>query len=148
MVPGFSGSLSDPEGEEPDDCWDDRWSFTHLCKLSYLNALFPEAPDVQTAKTDAIAGALVGREKEYASGFGPVKNWNYGVFEPLQTVIGRVNETGKRKEKQYTMWQKEDIEGIHEDFVRRLFVQLRLGGDDTEWDVLALAFEAALSAKG
>ncbi len=98
VVPGFSGSLSDPEREELDDCWDDRWSFTHLCKLSYLNALFPEALDIQTAKTDAIAGALVGREKEYASGFGPVKNWSYGVFEPLQTVIGRVNEAGKRKE--------------------------------------------------
>ena len=147
-VPGFHRSLADPQGGELDHSWDDRWCFTHLCKPSCLNTLFPEVRDLHTVKTDAVAGALVGHEKEYASSFGGVKNWSYGVLEPLQTMIGRVNEKGKRKDKAYNMWQKEDMEGIHEDLVRRIFAQLRLGGDDTEWDILALAFEAALSVKG
>ena len=148
VVPGFHRSLADPQGKELDDCWDDRWCFTHLCKPSYLNALFPEVHDVQAVKTDAVAGALVGREKEYASSFGPVKNWSYGVLEPLQPIMGRVNEKGKRKDKRYSMWQNEDVETIHEDLVRRIFAQLRQGEDDTEWDIPALAFEAALSVKG
>ena len=147
-VPGFHRSLADPQGGELDHSWDDRWCFTHLCKPSCLNTLFPEVRDLHTVKTDAVAGALVGHEKEYASSFGGVKNWSYGVLEPLQTMIGRVNEKGKRKDKAYNMWQKEDMEGIHEDLVRRIFAQLRLGGDDTKWDILALAFEAALSVKG
>ncbi|KAF8634417.1 hypothetical protein AX15_000868 [Amanita polypyramis BW_CC] len=146
-VPGYFKSLSELHEEDSEVNWDDRWCSTHLHKLSYLNAIFPEALGFQHVKTDAIAGALVGREKEYASGFGPVKNWGYGVLGPVHAVIRRVSEKGKWKENRYSMWQKEDVEGIYEDLVRRMFVQLRLEGDDSGWNNLALAFEATLGLK-
>jgi hypothetical protein len=32
---------------------------------------------------DSQAGVLIGREKEYSSGFGPVKHWGLGVLGPI-----------------------------------------------------------------
>ncbi|KAK2461663.1 hypothetical protein APHAL10511_006126 [Amanita phalloides] len=145
-VPGFFRSLSRVQEGAMGADWDDRWCCIHLCRLPYLNAILPEVPDMRTVKSDAVAGTLVGREKEYVSCFGPVKSWSHGILTPLHAVFGRVREKGKWKEQRYTLWQKEDVEGIHEDLVRRLFVQLRSKGDG-EWDTYALAFEAALGVK-
>ncbi|KAF5385316.1 hypothetical protein D9615_001411 [Tricholomella constricta] len=136
-IPGFSASLS----SSMEINWDDRWNQGHLKRLSYLDALFPRDAIQNRLTTEAYAGAIVGREKIYASGFGPVKCWGYGVLGPLD---GLGLEKGRAKAK---MWEKEDVEGLDEGFVRRVFTQLRLGRDDTEWDVLALAFEAALDVK-
>jgi hypothetical protein len=33
---------------------------------------------------------LIGREKEYSSGFGPVKHWNFEVLGPLES-LGKKN---------------------------------------------------------
>jgi hypothetical protein len=45
------------------------------------------------------------------------------------------------------MWTKEDIAGVDVEFVRTMFDQCRLGDDDVEWDLLTLAFEAAIDVK-
>jgi hypothetical protein len=45
------------------------------------------------------------------------------------------------------MWTKEDVAGVDVSFVRKVFEQCRMGDDDVEWDVLALAFEAAIDVK-
>ncbi len=37
--------------------------------------------------------------------------------------------------------------GLDQEFTRRVLSQLRLGAEDYEWDLIALAFEAASSVK-
>jgi hypothetical protein len=95
--------------------------------------------------TEAVAGVIVGREREHMSGIGPVRSWGPGVFGPLDAGV-QVEGPGGRSGKA-GIWGKDDVNGLDEEFVRRVFAQLRLRTDDFEWDVLALAFEAALSAK-
>lgn len=131
-IPGLSAFLSaDAHGN-----LDDRWSFTHLTSPAYLASIFPTG--LQTHITsDSQAGVLVGREKEYSSGFSPVKHWSLGVLGPLQNT---------RKET-CGLWTKDEVMGIDEALVRRVFEQLRWGPEDSEWDCYALAFEAALSVK-
>ncbi|KAM6498408.1 NRDE-2, necessary for RNA interference domain containing protein [Amanita muscaria] len=146
-VPGFHKSISQTNVDEMEAGWDDRWCFTHLCKPAKLRALFPDAHETRQLEADSITGVLVGREKDYGSSFGPVKNWGFDVHGPLHAVVGRVMDGRKRKEKRITMWEKEDLEGTREDHVRAIFAQLRMGDDDLEWDNLALAFEAALGMK-
>lgn len=85
---------------------------------------------------DSHSGVLVGNEKQYSSGFGPVKNWGYGVLQPHDSLA------------KYgcTLWTRNDLV-VKEEFVRRVFQQCRMGTEDQEWDGLALAFEAALNGK-
>jgi len=140
-IPGFSASLSDAIEVN----WDDRWSAGHLTKPSYLSALFPRETLKQWLPTEATGGVIVGREKEYASGFGPLRSWGHGVLNPL--------DLGVRSEKlgnggiTVVFWGVEDVEGLEVSFVRRIFSQLRLGDVDMEWDVLTLAFEALVNVK-
>lgn len=47
----------------------------------------------------------------------------------------------------YGLWTKEEMSGVDEGFVRRVFEQLKWGSEDIEWDCYALAFEAALNVK-
>ncbi|KAI0830629.1 DUF1740-domain-containing protein [Trametes gibbosa] len=135
-VPGFLVSLSARVGDNADD----RWACAHLATPSYLSSIFPnnvsEAQGRITA--DAQAGVLVGREREYRSGFGPVKNWGYGIIEPFDSV----------GQSRWTMWASEDVHGVDVALVREVFRQCRVAGDNTEWDILNLAFEAAVSLKG
>lgn len=138
-IPGFSASLSLPNEIN----WDDRWNQGHLLRSSYLAVLFPGDATQTRITTEAVMGVIVGREKEYASGFGPVQCWGYGVVGPLDI---RVGDEWKGKAR-YGLWKAEDIEGLDVPFVKRLFAQLRLGADDVEWDILALAFEAATNIK-
>lgn len=138
-VPGFPSSLSTPNQIN----WDDRWNLGHLTRRSYLDALFPKNGGHDRLTTEAVAGVIVGREKEYVSGFGPVKCWGYGVFGPLETFGIEKLEKGKTG-----IWGGVDMEDLDETLVRRVFGQLRLGPDDADWDVLTLAFEVALSVKG
>lgn len=132
QVPGFSASLSASQEIN----WDDRWSSTHLLGKTYLQSILPEDGLQRALTTDARAGVLVGREKEYSSSFGPVKCWRYGVMQPLEGFFG----TG-------SFWGDEDVKGLDQDLINRVFVQLRVGIDDHEWDTLALAFQAATSLK-
>lgn len=137
-IPGFSESLSGTSQVN----WDDRWNHGHLCHSSYLDALFPSDAGRPHLATDAAAGVIVGREKEYASGFGPVRSWGNGVFGPLAAGIGASKGKGNAG-----IWDAKDIDGLNEKFVRSIFAQLRYEGDVPEWDTLALAFEAAISIK-
>ena len=125
-IPGLSALLS--KGN-----WDDRWCATYLTSPSSLSSVFPSGAQTRII-ADSQAGVLIGREKEYASGLGPVKNWCFGVLEPLENFGTHTK---------YGLWTKEDVKNVDGGFVRRVFEQLRLGADDVEWDSYALAFEAA-----
>ena len=130
-IPGFSKSLSGLPGEN----WDDRWCYTFLTRPGYLRTLFPK--DVMTKRqlSDARSGAIVGGERVFSKGFGPIKNWAYGIVNAHEGLM----EAG---------WTKRDVEHVDEGFLRRIFQQCRVWGDDHEWDSLAIAFESVLSNKG
>ncbi|TFK77225.1 hypothetical protein BDN72DRAFT_830394 [Pluteus cervinus] len=129
--------------------WDDRWSLTHLSSSSYLDLLFPKGVIQRHLTTDAVAGALVGRVKNYASSFGPVKNWAHDALQPLDTSL-RDEGLGKAHNKNDgLLWGKEDAERVDVGFVKEVLRQLRLDADDVDWVVLSLAFEAsAVGVKG
>lgn len=114
--------------------WDDRWCATHLTSPSCLSSVFPSGAQTRII-ADSQAGVLIGREKEYTSGFGgPVKNWSFGVLGPLESFGAHTK---------YGLWTKEDVKDVDEGYVRRVFEQLRLGTEDVEWDSYALACEVA-----
>ncbi|KAI9462434.1 DUF1740-domain-containing protein [Lactarius psammicola] len=98
--------------------------------------------DKQSSAPESHAGVLVGKEKQYAKSFGPIKNWTYRCIGPLEASEFR---NGMAR---WGMWTKEDVVGIDVEFVRAVFEQCRMGDDDSEWDILALAFEAAIDVKG
>ncbi len=121
---------------------DDRWTHLRLVSKSYMEAIFPDLTDNQSSAPESYAGVLVGKEKQYAKSFGPIKNWTYHCIGPLEASEFR-NGTVR-----WGMWTKEDVVGINVEFVRAVFEQCRMGDDDTEWNILALAFEAAIDVKG
>ncbi|RPD81960.1 DUF1740-domain-containing protein [Lentinus tigrinus ALCF2SS1-7] len=133
QVPGFVASLS----ERPEDNSDDRWACSQLVSPSYLASVFPADTAAKRITADAQAGVLIGREREYGSGFGPVKNWGYETIAPLDAL-------GSTK---WTMWTSEDVQGVDASLAREIFRHCRLGAEDAEWDILNLAFEAAISLK-
>ncbi|KZP04494.1 hypothetical protein FIBSPDRAFT_843925 [Athelia psychrophila] len=131
-VPGLSASLSlDDLGN-----YDDRWSLAHLTTPASFDAIFPSGEESRIT-SDAQSGVIIGREKQYASGFGPVKNWHLGVAGPLESVG---NQT-------CGLWTSAEVLSVDVGFVRRVFQQLKCGPQDSDWDCLTLAFEAALSVK-
>jgi hypothetical protein len=134
-IPGFCASLSNGSHGYRDD----RWSNTHFTTSTFLSSIFPPEGTQRRITADAHAGVLVGREKEYANGFGPVKDWGCGVVGALECMESQAVAA---------LWCKLDISGVDERSVRTLFDQLRLGVEDQEWVCLALAFEAAVSIKG
>ena len=129
-IPGFTNTVGN-------GAWDDRWSHTHLATVSCLSSIFPQPGRTRQLLADSYAGALIGREPEYGSAFGPVKEWSLEVFGPLDWV-------GKEC---WRMWTVKDIQGVPEEFVRAIFSQLRCGAEDYQWDVYALAFEASVNVK-
>ena len=133
-VPGFSTALS----MDPGESLDDRWACHHFSSPAYLNSIFP-AGDTTTSRitADSSGGVLIGREKEYSSPFGPVKNWSYGAFGIVERVAGT----------QWGMWTHEDVRGAEVSMIREIFRQCKLSADDTDWDVLNVAFESAVDLK-
>ncbi|KAG2150143.1 NRDE-2, necessary for RNA interference-domain-containing protein [Suillus cothurnatus] len=129
-IPGLAETLS--RGS-----WDDRWSYTYLCSLSRLDSIFPATAGQRQMMADSHAGTLIGRERDFSSAFGPIKEWSRNALGPLEWV-------GQEK---WRMWTAIDLQGIEQDFVRAVFKQLRCGSDDYEWDIYALSFEAALNIK-
>ncbi|KAK7059081.1 hypothetical protein VNI00_001705 [Paramarasmius palmivorus] len=129
-VPGLSEFMAIGE-----DCWDDRWCLNGLTSPGYLNTIFP-SDQHKRLSTESHSGVLVGRQKEYANSFGPVKHWTLGSVGALASIFG-----------QRGMWDQADLAGLDVDYIRRIFSQLRLGAGDVEWDTLALAFEAAINVK-
>lgn len=139
-IPGFSASLksSSPHGlGQGGTSGDERWAAAHLVSKGYLDAIFPPSNvSTKIITTDAVAGVIVGRERVYGSGFGVVRCWGHGVLEPLDSIFGAEG-----------WWNRVDIDRLDCDLITRVFRQLRLGSEDYEWDMLALAFEAARSVK-
>jgi hypothetical protein len=131
-IPGFAESLS----ADRQAYMDDRWCCSYLTAPHNLSCLFPTEATPRRLTNDAYAGVVVGREREYESGFGPVQNWGYGVMGFLEGIDGKSS-----------LWSGRAVQGLDVPLFRRVFSQLRQGGDDPEWDVLFLAFEAATSVK-
>ncbi|OJA16132.1 hypothetical protein AZE42_00089 [Rhizopogon vesiculosus] len=129
-IPGLAEKLSQVS-------WDDRWSYTYLSSFSRLQSIFPGAAGQRRMIADSHAGTLIGREREFSSAFGPLKEWSRDVFGPLEWV-------GKEK---WRMWTVIDLQGVDQDFIRAIFKQLRCGSEDYEWDLYALAFEAGVNIK-
>lgn len=129
-IPGLAERLS--QGS-----WDDRWSFTYLCSFSRLDSIFPATVGQRQLMADSHAGTLIGREREFSSAFGPIKEWSRDALGPLEWV-------GQEK---WRMWVDVDLQGVDQDFVRAVFKQLRCGSEDYEWDIQALAFEAAINIR-
>ncbi|KAJ6604525.1 NRDE-2, necessary for RNA interference-domain-containing protein [Mycena vulgaris] len=141
-LPGFRAAppIDDLDTDTSID-WDDRWCHTYLIRPAYLEATFPSKAPASRLLNDAVAGVIIGREREYTSGLGgPVSSWGWGVIRPLETP----SSDGRTR----ALWTKEDLKGVDVPFVRNVFNQLRLGNDDPDWDVFALAFEAVSSVKG
>lgn len=132
-IPGFLASLS----EHPEDNSDDRWAYSHFAMEPYLLSLFPPTTSARRISADAQAGAIIGREREFESGFGPVKNWGCDVIAPLET----------QGSARWTMWSTQDVQGVHLPLVREIFQHCRLEQGDPGWDVLALAVEAAVDVR-
>ncbi len=120
---------------------DDRWTQVRLVSKPYIDAIFPSSYDTQNSAPESHAGVLVGREKQYMDSFGPIKNWSHRCIGPLEVSEFR---NGKAW---WAMWTKGDIAGVDVEFVRTVFDQCRMGDDDVEWDLLTLAFEAAVDVK-
>ncbi|PBL01212.1 hypothetical protein ARMGADRAFT_1007241 [Armillaria gallica] len=127
-VPGFSGLPH--EGN-----WDDRWNCMHLTNPGYLNTIFPDETR-NAMSTDSYSGILVGREIQYTHGSMPIKCWGHGVLSPLDDPLCSDG-----------FYSKIDLDGLDQEFTRRVLSQLRLGAEDYEWDLITLAFEAASSVK-
>jgi hypothetical protein len=101
--------------------------------------MFPKGSQSRIVN-DAVAGVIIGREREYTSGLSnPFLSWGWAVISPLEVP----SADGKTR----ALWNKEDLDGIDATFVKNVFDQLRLGNDDVHWDLLALAFAAASSVK-
>lgn len=120
---------------------DDRWTQVRLVSRPYMDAIFPSSTDAHSSPAESHAGVLVGREKQYMDSFGPIKTWSHRCIGPLEVSEFR---NGKAR---WAMWTKEDVAGVDVEFVRTMFDQCRMGDDDVEWDILTLAFEAAIDLK-
>jgi hypothetical protein len=138
-VPGFSlGGGQDGDASASSDA---KWAATHLSGRAYLDALFPSPEEARRriVAADAQAGVLVGREREFmARAFeNPVKEWALSVFGPLELLA-----PGSA-----WWWREEDIQDVDVAFVRCVFKQCRFAREDSDWDILALAFEATINVK-
>lgn len=132
-IPGLSASIHDHSTPHTDD----RWNADHFSAPDLLSSLLPVDSDVGIITADAQNGVLVGREREYASTFGPVKYWSFNMFSPLEGI-------GNDR---YTMFTQNDLAGINTVVLREVFQQCALSTPDVGWDILHLAFQAALDVK-
>lgn len=126
----------------PDLDWDDRWNMEFLTRPPLLNSIFSSDKSQNKLLTDSVAGVVIGREREYSSPFGPIRSWGRGVVDALDLASaepGRIQRRG--------LWSSKDLASIDENVVRRIFMSLRLGQKDSEWDSLMLAFELAVNPK-
>ncbi|KAJ7125708.1 NRDE-2, necessary for RNA interference-domain-containing protein [Mycena crocata] len=139
-LPGFQ-AVSRPYGLDSANSVDvdDRWCHTYLLRPAHLDAIFPSREPSRIVN-DAVAGVIIGREREYTSGLAcPILSWGWGALRPLEipAADGRIK----------SLWTKEDLQDVDVPFIRSVFSQLRLGNDDLQWDLFALAFEAGSNIK-
>ncbi|KAF9569889.1 hypothetical protein CPC08DRAFT_772937 [Agrocybe pediades] len=134
-LPGFSLA----ENQEAD--WDDRWNSFYCTSRNCLDATFPPVNARTKLLTDAVAGVIIGREKEYSSPFGPIRCWGQEVSLPLDLSSAEPGRALRRG-----LWSSWDVT-VDEHFIRNIFSVLRMDGQDFEWHALALAFETAVNPK-
>ncbi|KAG8747264.1 hypothetical protein FRC10_001880 [Ceratobasidium sp. 414] len=116
----------------PDDIWaDDRW-------MSRESVLFPEELK-STGPLVLDGGALIGRERMLRAGWGPVKEWGWGVGRIVGAESDRM--VGGRT------WESDDVRGVDSDFVSRVFAALSPIVQDEMWDEHWLAFETVNNPK-
>ncbi|KAJ7169756.1 NRDE-2, necessary for RNA interference-domain-containing protein [Mycena filopes] len=138
-LPGFKATDNSTMLDTAMDL-DDRWCHRRLIHPTYLDAIFPPKGLQSRIVNDAIAGVIIGREREYTSGLGnPILSWGWRVIGPLAVP----SPDGRTK----ALWNTSDLDGVDTAFVRNIFDQLRLGNDDVQWDSFALAFAAASNVK-
>ncbi|KAJ7038329.1 NRDE-2, necessary for RNA interference-domain-containing protein [Mycena alexandri] len=138
-LPGFKATDDETMPDASMDL-DDRWSHQYIIRPAYLNAIFPAKGTQSRIVNDAVAGVIIGREREYTSGLGnPILSWGWGVIDPLAVP----SSDGRTR----ALWNKGDLDAIDATFVGNVFDQLRLGNDDIRWDLFALAFAAASNVK-
>lgn len=125
---------------ETDMNWDDRWAMKPYAKSSLLSTLFPRPSEHNDLVGHSIAGAIIASEKEYRDSFGPIKHWANNCLSPLDVWV---QSGGSRA----FLWNATDVEQVDPRLAVRALSQLRRGDDDFEWDVYALAFEAASNMK-
>lgn len=102
---------------------------------------FQAGSNSRVLTAESAAGALVGREKEYADSFTiAVKEWGGNAMDCLDMTAHASKELR-------SWWNEEDIAGVNALIVRRIFAQLRTGSKDADWDTMALAFESAINIK-
>lgn len=131
-LPGFHLSAS------PELDWDDRWNLEFLTKAAMMNSIFPSEGLDRPLLTDAVAGVIIGRERQYSSPFGPIRCWGYRVCDALDLSAAEPGKIQRRG-----LWSQNDIADVNADIVRQTFSSLRVDEEDVDWDTLALAFELA-----
>jgi hypothetical protein len=145
----FLGLHTPGSSPPPDDVWaDDRW-------MKRGDALFPEQLK-STGPRVIDGGTLIGHERILRAGWGPIKEWGWGVGRTVGAESDRM--VGSR------LWESEDLAGVDSDFVRyvqvlgeghetnkcfnsRLFAALSPVVQDEMWDEHWLAFEAVINPK-
>lgn len=80
-IPGLSSSLASLSL-----LLDERWSKTSLTSEGFLQQLFPPDDSARLNTAESVGGVLVGREREYRSSFGVVKEWSLDTIEPLDGI--------------------------------------------------------------
>lgn len=124
--------------ESPELDWDDRWNLEFLTKAAMMNSIFPSEGLDAPLLTEAVAGVIIGRERQYSSPFGPVRCWGYRVCDALDLSAAEPGKIQRRG-----LWSQNDIADVDGNMARHVFSTLRMGTEDVEWDSLALAFELA-----
>jgi NRDE-2, necessary for RNA interference len=132
-IPGLSCFLESEYGNVSLD--KDFWSRTQLRRHSFFESVFPVMCERPSYK--AHAGVIIGPEVARVPGFGPIKEWGYNTQDPLEGI----DIAGL-----FRMWEAQDVEGVDVPTLRNIFSQLR-EHSDLEWDLLEMAFEAAVDPK-
>ena len=107
-----------------------------------LNSIFPSSGIQRNLLTDTVAGVVIGREREYNTPFRSVRCWGSNVSDPLD-----ISSSDPSKPLRRGIWSAEEVQDVDHEVVRNVLTALRFNNDDSDWNVLALAFEAALNLK-
>ena len=66
---------------------DQKWAETSFCTPDFLDRLFPGRHQDYILTSDSVAGTIVGRERIYRNSFGDIREWGYGLMDPLESVF-------------------------------------------------------------
>ncbi|KAF7306805.1 hypothetical protein MIND_00472200 [Mycena indigotica] len=117
----------------------DKWALSSFVRPASLNRLFPVSQQQTRITSDAAAGTIIGRQRDYANGLEcPIVSWGWDAFQPLDVPSASGKST--------VLWKSADLVDVNTGFIANLFQQLRMP-DDHIWDSYALAFTCAGSIK-